>query len=63
MGKGKKLSGFLLAGLLATLSLSAVGDEGIEAVRASLQKLVPGVEPQSIKPAPIPGIYEVVLEG
>lgn len=60
---GKKLLGFLLAGGLVALSFSAIGDEKIEAVRASLQKLVPGVEPQSIKPAPIPGIYEVVLEG
>lgn len=60
---GKKIPGFLLAGAFAVFSLSAAGDEKAEAVRESLQKWAPGVQPQSIKPAPIDGIYEVVVEG
>lgn len=60
---GRKLLGFLLTGVLVTFAFSAVGDEEKEAVRASLQKWAPGVQPQSIKAAPIPGIYEVVVEG
>ncbi|MGR6036085.1 MAG: DsbC family protein [Candidatus Nitrosoglobus sp.] len=60
---GKEISSLLLAGILAIFSISAAADEKIDAVRASLQRWVPGAQPQSIKPAPIPDLYEVVLEG
>jgi thiol:disulfide interchange protein DsbC len=59
----KRIPGLLLTGALAIFSISAAADEEIEAVRASLQKWVPGIQPQSIKSAPIAGIYEVILEG
>jgi thiol:disulfide interchange protein DsbC len=60
---GKKIPDLLLAGVLAIFSISAAADEEMDAVRASLQKWVPGAQPQSIKAAPIAGIYEIVLEG
>lgn len=60
---GKEILSLLLAGILAIFSISAAADEKIDAVRASLQRWVPGAQPQSIKPAPIPDLYEVMLEG
>lgn len=60
---GRKIQGFLLAGALGVLAFSAVAGEGEESVRAALQKWLPEMEPQSIHSTPIPGIYEVILEG
>lgn len=61
----KKIPGLLLAGILVTFSILALAaaDKGVEAVRASLAKWAPGIQPQSIKPVPISGIYEVVVDG
>lgn len=48
------------------LSFPVVSDEGkeaVESVRTALQKWLPEVKPQSIDSTPIPGIYEMVLDG
>ncbi len=60
---GKEIRGFLVVAVLGILSFSAVAEEGEESIRAALQKWLPEMEPQSIHSTPIPGIYEVVLEG
>src|SRR5262245_59597388 len=51
-----------LASVVALLvSFSAAADDAVEAVRLGLAKLLPGSEPDSIKPSAIPDLYEVVL--
>jgi thiol:disulfide interchange protein DsbC len=59
----KRIASFLWAGIFVVFPLTLPADEGSEAVRAALEKWVPEVQPQSIEPAAVPGLYEVVLEG
>ncbi|BAW80208.1 thiol-disulfide interchange protein DsbC [Candidatus Nitrosoglobus terrae] len=59
----KKISGLLFAGTLAVFSVLVVADEKITSVQTALKKFMPGVQLQSIKPTPIPGLYEIVIEG
>lgn len=51
----------LTSALLLTLPLTALhaADKPPAAVTASLQKMIPGEQPTSIKPSPIKGLYEV----
>ncbi|MCW8905956.1 MAG: DsbC family protein [Sedimenticola sp.] len=54
----------LLVLLICIGSLSAVGVQAqmeIERVRQSLEVLLPGLTPDSIRPTPVEGLYEVVV--
>ncbi|HEV2539501.1 MAG TPA: DsbC family protein [Frateuria sp.] len=68
----KKLSFALLAGAFALAACAADNQNGAGAtakpaaeqvVRAALQKLAPGVQIDSIAPAPMPGFYQVIGSG
>jgi thiol:disulfide interchange protein DsbC len=54
---------FLLVSLLFSLALGASAQEGADAaetrIRNSLSVLLPGLEPDGIRPAPVDGLYEV----
>lgn len=53
-----------IAGALATLLIPAFSASADEAtVRAALDALLPGVQADSVAPAPMPGYSEVVLSG
>jgi thiol:disulfide interchange protein DsbC len=53
----KNLALFLLIGIATTVSASEKSD--IERVREAMGQAVQGITPDSIKPAPMPGFYEV----
>ena len=69
----KKLSFALLAGAFAiaacaadrqdAASAAASNPAAENAVRAALQRLAPGVQMDSIAPAPLPGFYQVIASG
>ena len=51
----------LLATLCLTLaSLTALAAQAPQGVRTAMQKLMPGIAPEWVKPAPMSGFYEVV---
>lgn len=57
-------NGFLAAALflLAVGPLTGAEDENFETLRAELQRLVPERQPDSIRPTPVPGLYEVAYD-
>ncbi|HEV2620652.1 MAG TPA: DsbC family protein [Frateuria sp.] len=68
----KKFSFALLAGAFALTACAADNQSGAgaaanpqteEVVRTALQKLAPGVQVDSIAPAPLPGFYQVIGSG
>ena len=55
----KKLS-FLVAAFLVSMSLPIIAEEtATKAIEEALAKVAPGLKPSSIKPAKVPGLYEV----
>ena len=56
----KSLSNVLLAILLCVTANADAKKAPDEIIRAKLEKLVPGVEPDSISATPVSGLYEVV---
>ncbi|PTR22434.1 thiol:disulfide interchange protein DsbC [Luteibacter sp. OK325] len=56
----KKILPAILAGAFA-MTASAADDQA--AVRAAVEGIGPGIEVQSIAPAPIPGYYQVIASG
>lgn len=55
------LASVLLLGLAMAMPTGAAEDEAVEKVRANLQTLLPGTELDSIVPAAVPGLYEVIM--
>lgn len=51
-----------LSGIMLFLSFAAFAqaDEAPPKIMSALERLVPGVQPDSIKASPVPGLYEVV---
>jgi thiol:disulfide interchange protein DsbC len=59
-----RLLGTVLLGLLAaTFATVATADEASprDAVRAGLEKALPGLKPDSVRPSPVPNLYEVLI--
>jgi len=54
-----RLLSFLLAGLLAGVSVTLQAGTDQDRIRAALARLIPDAEPDSIQPAPVDGLYEV----
>ncbi len=46
---------------LPVIQQAAIGEDGSEKVRKSLEKLIPGTSNLSVQPAPIKGFWEVVI--
>jgi thiol:disulfide interchange protein DsbC len=56
----RKIS-LLLFTLIFYSSVFASSDDGSDAVRAAVKRIMPNVSPDSVTPAPVPGLYEVII--
>lgn len=58
---GAGACGLLLAAVVSLPALAGEGAEAPEAVLAGLHKIFPGTEVDSVKPAGMPGLYQVTI--
>jgi len=56
----RKMS-LLLFTLIFCSSAFASTDDGGDAVKAAIKRIMPNVSPDSVTPAPVPGLYEVII--
>ncbi len=56
---GKMVLAVMLSG--AAVVVAAEGDDGADKVREAMGKLLDGTQPDSVQPAPVPGLYEVMV--
>ncbi|WP_045223336.1 DsbC family protein [Methyloterricola oryzae] len=57
----KRFLTFMIAGLTAVSAVAAEAPGATKAIEDSLKLALPGMKPDSIKPSPISGLYEVMV--